>query len=67
MNGHQRPTVDDAAWFDLQIRCLEQLRALLQYLDSDNHRTSVDTQVKARAQNTLNVLLTAIDTNARKT
>ncbi len=59
-----RPTVDDATWFDIQVRCLEQLRLLLEYLRPENVADGADLQFAT--QNLIRVLVTSIDHNARK-
>ncbi len=64
MNGHHRPTVDEATWFDIQVRCLEQLRLLLEYMKPANVSDGLGLQVAT--QNLIQVLLQSMDHNARK-
>lgn len=66
MNGHDRPTVDDATWFDLQTRCLEQLRLLLEYLRPVNIADRTPGALHIATLNLIQVLVNSIDHNARK-
>lgn len=67
MNGHNRPTVDNATWFDIQVRCLEQLRILLMYLDGDDRKMPGSRSTLAAAADTLmQVLIQSMDHNARQ-
>ncbi len=66
MNGHNRPTVDDATWFDIQVRCLEQLRTMFQYLGDLEPPKASHQDLFILVRNTIQILLQSMEHNARK-
>ena len=59
LNGQYRRTVDEAAWFDIQVRCLEQLRLLLEHCRPETVPDGGTLSV--HAQQLITVLLQSMD------